>query len=1450
MENPMKRHLSLLFAVGLAVWMILGFFYLTTTAHSNLESNLPVSGELSRKSLTKLHPQLIVILSKTSSGERLPVVVELHRNPGIIQAALAAAPAQDKLSRRTALINALQQDAEKINGPLLSTLHDAERTGQASDVQSFWVNPIITLKASPKLIAEIATRTEVVQIRPDERFYLDETAYAPAEQEETTSGYPFNLQMIHVDLAQQALGLDGHGVVVANLDTGVDWQHPALMKKYRGYNPHGPAVHSGNWFVVTGEPYLYPGDGIGHGTHTMGTIVGDDGEGNRIGVAPGAQWIAVKLFSNQGFAYESWIHAAFQWIVAPNGNPALAPDIVNNSWGSSVGSDDRFRQDVAAIRAAGILAVFSAGNSGPNRGTIASPASYPESLAVGAVEPDKVIASFSSRGPSIWEDYKPEVVAPGVNIRSSFPGGGYYEADGTSQAGPHVVGLAALLLQADPSLTPDQLEDIIKSTTEPLGSVVPNNNSGWGLVNAYAAGLRVTSNGVLLGTVLSSNGSTIPQPIITASPRDSSGYTQTVVIAGDQFGTFSVALRPGRYDVTASAFGFNNQTQSLIEIITGTQTNLVFNLTPVPVGAVFGLVTDLQSGIPLSATLVVENTPIHAQTNPDTGAYSLALPSGSWQIKIIANAHRTGHITPTVIAGNGYPYDISLAPAPRILLVDSGRWYYHSQIVYYEDALNSLDYGYTLWPIRNPFGEVGMPSDLPSASTFSQYDLVIWSAPDDSPGILGMNDILTGFLKAGGNLLISGQEVAYLDASYPSGLPSQKYLTNYLGVFFSDEGNLEGLSGLPGAPLEGLTLTLNTSDSSQTQYSADSSILRYPTLSQAALEWPDHSIGAVTAKFCQPYKGTWLGFGIEGSGPRSQRVELMKRLIEWLSSPPDPYKILVTRPSPSLIGPPGQPVSGTFTIYNVGVLSSTFNLNVSGGSWGIDVQLPDGNHFNNIAELPISNCSQETLTYTINIPSEAQRNELANYQFFIQTQNDPNITATLTVSAKTPAPILFTDDERWYDEKDKYIRVLNRLGLPFDYIDTKGDFTPDTNIMNRYPINLWTTGYDWFAPLTAADENHLAEYLDQGGRLLLASQDLMDVRGESDFVRNRLGVTYATLSVTPTKAIAIPENRLNIDPEPWRLIYPFNNWSDGLIPTTTAQSVLIDQNLNNIGILHSANRWRTAFFSFPPETLEERARQTLLGQSLLWISPFGESQLEAPEAASAGSQIPVMLTLGIATLEPQNGLRAVLPLLPETSLVPGSIGGPWVYDATSNSLIWEGDLSPGITIQMAAGLQINNSIASGTVLSLIAQFYDPKGLVVVAEAPIQIGVPWIELDKNVSSPIVNLGDTVQFTITITNEGSISTTPYLTETLPQGLEIIPASISATTGSPIVYSSGFSWNNELPAHSLAQITYHAKANPPHPGIKLITLTDLSYPSGKRFDWASVVVPGYLYLPWVGQ
>src|SRR5512139_3295592 len=152
----------------------------------------------------------------------------------------------------------------------------------------------------------------------------------------------WHIQRIRADQVWSALNVSGTGVVVGNMDTGVDWQHPALSGSYRGANPKGLPNHLFSWFDATNEQTVYPHDGYGHGTHTMGTLVGAAG----IGVAPGAKWIAARIFDSQGYAYDSWIHAGFQWMLAPGGNPNQAPDVLSNSWGNDDGYSTEFQADV------------------------------------------------------------------------------------------------------------------------------------------------------------------------------------------------------------------------------------------------------------------------------------------------------------------------------------------------------------------------------------------------------------------------------------------------------------------------------------------------------------------------------------------------------------------------------------------------------------------------------------------------------------------------------------------------------------------------------------------------------------------------------------------------------------------------------------------------------------------------------------------------------------------------------------------------------------------------------------------------------------------------------------------------------------------------------------------------------------------------------------------------
>ena len=254
-----------------------------------------------------------------------------------------------------------------------------------------------------------------------------------------------------------------------------------------------------------------PCDDDGHGTHTMGTMVGLDGT-NQIGMAPKARWIGCRNMDH-GWGSPATYTECFQWFIAPtridgnDPNPSLAPDVISNSWScpEAEGCTDPnvLKSVVNAVRAAGILTVQSAGNDGPQCGTISDPAAiYAASLTVGATDGADAIAGFSSRGPVTRDGsnrLKPEVVAPGVSVRSSVPGSGYGYKSGTSMAAPHVAGLAALLISARPYLKGNVtfLEETIRMNAVPKissescggvsGSQIPNNTYGWGRIDAWQA---------------------------------------------------------------------------------------------------------------------------------------------------------------------------------------------------------------------------------------------------------------------------------------------------------------------------------------------------------------------------------------------------------------------------------------------------------------------------------------------------------------------------------------------------------------------------------------------------------------------------------------------------------------------------------------------------------------------------------------------------------------------------------------------------------------------------------------------------------------------------------------------------------------------------------------------------------------------------------------------------
>ncbi|HLH78577.1 MAG TPA: S8 family serine peptidase [Candidatus Binataceae bacterium] len=344
-------------------------------------------------------------------------------------------------------------------------------------------------------VNSLAARADVASIETDDPITAD-----PLEQLAATgnppSGIAWNVAWVNAP-AVWASGFTGKGIVVGDLDTGVQWNHPALINQYRGWNGSS-ADHNYNWWDPTTEASPVPIDQDGHGTATTGIMVGNDEQGNQIGVAPGASWIACRGLGPG--ANRSTLLTCLQFMLAPwdltgaNPDPSKAPDIVNNSF---VCPFCGFQTAFANLRAAGILPVAVPGNFGPTCGSVFDPGTYPQVLTVGALSyQQNIIAPFSSRGPNTSAPFVvPEIVAPGTTITSSVPTNAYAVGSGTSFAAPAVSGAVALIWSARQYLVGNIGETIqlLQSSATPDlslscgSSFQPNNLYGYGTLNVATA---------------------------------------------------------------------------------------------------------------------------------------------------------------------------------------------------------------------------------------------------------------------------------------------------------------------------------------------------------------------------------------------------------------------------------------------------------------------------------------------------------------------------------------------------------------------------------------------------------------------------------------------------------------------------------------------------------------------------------------------------------------------------------------------------------------------------------------------------------------------------------------------------------------------------------------------------------------------------------------------------
>jgi subtilisin family serine protease len=552
-------------------------------------------------------------------------------------------------ARGWAVYSALRETADGSQTRVLSTLAREQALGHATRYTGYWIANMVTVHGNRDALLAVAALPEVDHVLPPVRLEQDQPLPGIAARVPLTAEW--GIAKIRADAVWAAYNVTGTGSVVANVDTGVEYTHTALINQYRGNLGGNIFDHNYNWWDVHGSTAPY--DDNDHGTHTMGTMVGDDGAGNQIGVAPGAKWIAARGCCPDNDA----LFTSLQWMVAPTRldgtqpDPSKRPDVVNNSWGGAAGgagtASTMYDLFNAAQRAAGIVPVFSAGNSGPGCATIHTPGDNPTVLSVAATASTDIIAGFSSRGPSaLITGASPQVSAPGVNVRSSVPPftNTYASFSGTSMAAPHVSGAVALLISAEPKLRGQvaQIEELFRKTADPKtlasqtcggipGTQVPNNTFGWGRINVKAAVDMTWHAGWLSGTV-TAGGVPVTGTLVTFA---NTAYTYTLTTKTDGLGQYRVVAGAGAWNMTAGAYGYQTATANGLTVTQNNVTTQNFTLSALPTYTVSGAVTDSAGGAGVAAYLEIANQDLARPTwASSAGAYSLIVPQGAYSLTV------------------------------------------------------------------------------------------------------------------------------------------------------------------------------------------------------------------------------------------------------------------------------------------------------------------------------------------------------------------------------------------------------------------------------------------------------------------------------------------------------------------------------------------------------------------------------------------------------------------------------------------------------------------------------------------------------------------------------------------------------------------------------------------------------------------------------------------------
>ncbi len=958
-----------------------------------------------------------------------------------------------QVAQRNAIVQTLLAQTQAEQADLRAYLNNRQR-GTPNGYQPFFLVNALAVEGGLDLILELVQRADVVRLvanYPLQPLAEPTTAAAASGQAGAESSAAtlddenWNITLLRADRVWQELGIRGEGAVVAGFDTGVNFRHPALINRYRGNLGNGRFDHNYNWFEPDGN--LYPSGDLGpslsreptncgsHGTHTMGTMVGDGGvRGTQVGMAPGATWIALPGICggtmNGGIRDDIGGIKAFQWLLCPTdlsgalatADCSRAPDVVNNSWGAANPVGDIFRPMIQALRVANIAPVFAAGNPRAADGSIGSPGNAPEALTVGATDRNDLVASFSGRGPSFYSgEQKPELSAPGVDIKSAVSGNSYERSSGTSMAAPHVAGLIALMVAADlrdgtRDFSVDELERFLQLTAVDLGTPGADNDYGFGRVDAYAAVQWVLSAGDLRGTVRDAK-SSVPLAAAHVVGEGRARFTATANIQG----VYSLTVPADVYQLQVGAWGYLTSTFANQFVVADALSVADFALEPLARLQLQGTVRS--GGLPLPDLQIrVAAAPEISTTTDANGQYSLSLPSGTHTLLLEKAGYRQTAVAVTVATDRAPSADFTLLPAPTILLIEADAyrgWFAGWPIgEFFRSALADQGYLADRWPLQytdrvdrfiRDDGSIGY--GIPSLATLASYDLVIWAQSGCNSGLqgcfyanaptpLGASAILQAYMDQGGRLILSGQDLGFWEEG-------TALYTDYLHAALVDDGVGSEGSTLSGQGfLDGIQLTLTNASlygyaNGSIQLAPDAvrateqATIVYPILTYDENQLP----AALAIAPCDAtYRAVYFAVGYENISQRGTARDpaiaaTLGRSVDWVTGARLAQDFALLTDKPLRFGAAGEEVRYPLQLINTGRQPLDLQLTAGGARWSTTLlqgTTPiDG-------PLHLAPCQSLALTAVVDAPADAPTD----------TRDELTLTAVATSSAAPTAPPL------------------------------------------------------------------------------------------------------------------------------------------------------------------------------------------------------------------------------------------------------------------------------------------------------------------------------------------------------------------------------------------------------------------------------------------------------------